>query len=623
MTVPFTAGALAGRAVDAVRLRRRRLVFVALVAATMALAAGALAAVLAGNGLSVIDVAMLAAFALTLPWTVVGFWNAVIGLAILRFAADPLRYVAPLAGLDGPTLPPQGRTAIAVPIYNEDPEMVVRHLEATIDDLAATGPLDAFEIFVLSDTQDPALIPVEAAAVARLRARCAWRERLHYRRRTHNEGYKTGNLWNFIDTHGHRFDHLLVLDADSAMTGDAIRRLVRVMEANPRLGLVQTLIAGLPARSAFARMFQFGMRHGMRSYTTGSAWWQGPHGPYWGHNALINLAAFRVHGRLPKLSGRAPWGGQLLSHDLVEALQLQRAGYEVRVLPDEFGSYELNPPCPPEFIRRSLRWCQGNLQYIRLVTGRGWHAMGRVQLVLAILMYLSGPAWLAFMTLGFVQGALGVDGGEIASNPWGAPPSELGVVLLLGMVTMTFAPKLAGVADALFDGAARRRYGGPVALVCGAVAELVHGVLLAPVMAFSETFFVGRLLTGRGLAWRAQARDGGGVSWREAVVRFWPLTLTGVVVVAAFAHLAPGLLVWIIPVAAGPIFVVPFAWLMTRPWLGRALARVRFAAVPEERHPTTVVLRAAPWLVADEPHRQPARSPEPMLPPLPVPGGGD
>ncbi len=627
MVAVTTVGPLPGRTDDRVRLRRRRALFALLVSVTALAVFTALAAVLGGDGWSVVDLAMLAAFTVTLPWTVVGFWNAVIGFLILRLAPDPLRYVTPLRGLDGPPSAPRGRTAVAVPVYEEDPRLVVRHLEATIDDLAASGPLDRFEVFLLSDTQDPALIRAETEAVASLRARCAWPERFHYRRRRHNTGYKTGNLWDFIETHGARFDHLLVLDADSVMSGPAIRRLVRVMEANPRLGILQTLITALPTRSAFARMFQFGMRHGMRSYTTGSAWWQGPAGPYWGHNALVNLHAFRAHGRLPHLSGRAPWGGQLLSHDLVEAVQLQRAGYEVRVLPDEFGSYELNPPCLPEFVRRSLRWCQGNLQYVRLVGRRGWHPMGRLQLALAILMYLSGPGWLLFMTLGFVQGALGLKGGEIASNPWGAPPSQLGFVLLATMITMTFAPKLAGLADALIDGRSRRRYGGPFALLGAGLVELVHGVLLAPIMAFSETFFVGRLLTGRGLAWKPQARDGRGVTLAEAARRFWPLTLAGAVVVGAFAQLAPGLLVWIVPVATGPLLVVPFAWFMTRPWLGRALATSRFAAIPEERVVPSVVGRAVPW-AAGLARRSAGASLRPieLLPapaPVPVQEGGD
>jgi membrane glycosyltransferase len=231
------------------------------------------------------------------------------------------------------------------------------------------------------------------------------------------------------------------------------------------------------------------------------------------------------------------------------------------------------------------------------------------------------------MTLGFVQGAFGLDGGEIAPNPWGAPPSGLGTLLLITMLTMTFAPKLAGLADALVDGHARRSYGGPSALLGAGFFELIHGMLLAPIMTFAETFFIGRLLTGRGLAWRSQARDGRGVAWSEAARRFWGITLAGAVVVFGFAELAPGLLVWILPVAAGPLLVIPFAWLTTRPWLGRALAGARFAAIPEERLSTPVVARAVPWSARlARRHLAPAPLGVEVLPasaPAPVPGGGD
>jgi len=196
------------------------------------------------------------------------------------------------------------------------------------------------------------------------------------------------------------------------------------------------------------------------------------------------------------------------------------------------------------------------------------------------------------------------------------------------MITMTFAPKLAGLADALVDGAARRRYGGPVALLGAGLVEFVHGMLLAPITAFSETFFIGRLLTGRGLAWQSQARDGRGVSWREAWRRFWGVMLAGAVVVVAFAQLAPGLLVWIVPVATGPLLVVPFAWLTTRPWLGRALAGARFAAVPEERLTPPIVARAVPWaarLARRGAPAAPALEVDVLARPAPAPvaGGGD
>lgn len=594
-------------------LTGRRLVFAVLVLATIVAAIWGLARILGQDGVSVVDGLILAAFIVTLPWTVIGFWNALIGLAILRLHPDPLRYVAPLEGLEAPALPlpPRGRTAIVWPTYNEDPAMVVRHLLATVEDLARTGDLDAFDVFWLSDSQRPELFAEEAEAAERIARHPDLAGRFHYRRRTQNTAYKTGNIWDFIETHGARFDHMLVLDADSLMAGSAIRRLVRVMEANPRLGILQTLITGLPTQSAFTRLFQFGMRHGMRSYTTGSTWWQGPAGPYWGHNGLINLPAFRAHCRLPELGGRAPWGGLVLSHDLLEAVLMRRAGYEVRVLPDEFGSFELNPPCLPEFVRRSLRWCQGNLQYVRLVGRPGWHAMGRLQLALAILMYLSGPAWMLMMAFGFVQGAFGVTGGMLLAEGWGPVTPVFGLGLMVAIMTMAFMPKLAGLGDALLDRAKRRSYGGGLPLVGAGVAEMLYSMFLAPIMALSETFFVARMLGGRGLAWSAQQRGDHGVGWREATRRFWPPTLAGIVILSAFWAYLPAFVLWALPLALGPLLVIPFTWLSTRQAVGRTLARWRFAGIPEEYAPQLVVRAALPWL--GERRRWLRRRRDPML----------
>ncbi len=601
-------------------LARRRGIFFVLVTLTALTALGTLARVLGQNGLSLIDFAMLAVFAVTLPWTVIGFWNAVFGLAIALGRRNPLDVVAPLAGRDDHERALEGRTAIVVPAYDEDPQMVLGHLEATIDDLEAAGGLDNFEVFLLSDTQDRFRAAEEARAVQAFTRRIRFADRFHYRRRTDNSGHKTGNLWEWLERRGSDFDYMIVLDADSLMSGGAIRRLVRVMDCNPRLGICQTLIAGLPTRVAFTRMFQFGMRHGMRAYALGAAWWQGPAGPYWGHNAIIRIDAFMRHCRLPTLPGSGPLSGLVLSHDQLEAAQMVRGGYDVRVLPDEFGSYEINPPCMPEFVRRSLRWCQGNLQYLKLVTKPGWPPMARMQLALAILMYLSGPAWLIFMGLGFAQGALGIGGGAIADNPWGAAPSSLGLWLLAGMIVMVFAPKIAGLIDALADARRRRSYGGGRRLALSGVAEFLHGMLLAPIMAIAEALFILGLLRGKGLTWQVQRRQGFAVTWAESIARFWPQTLIGVATLTAFWLHAPQMLPWIIPVAIGPVLAILFCRFGTSPALGRMMARRRFAAIPEDITAPPVVARAMRIAtIADRTAR--IRAASPAFAPLAQPAG--
>ncbi|MBS1202909.1 MAG: Glucosyltransferase MdoH, partial [Chromatiaceae bacterium] len=502
----------------------RRLGFALLVAATVLGGIALMAATLAGNGFDVWDAAVTACFALTLPWTAVGFWNAVIGLALMRLAPAPpeTNEQAP------PTATIRSRTAILSCIRNEDTETVARNLDRMIAGLAATSESHRFEVWVLSDSTWPECIDAEEAFSARLQARWGHRVAVHYRRRSDNAGYKAGNIQDFVTRHGDGFDFALVLDADSLMAAQTIRRLVRAMESNPRLGILQTLVVGLPSVSAFARPFQFGMRLGMRSYTLGSAWWQGDCGPYWGHNALIRVAPFREHCELPLLPGRPPLGGHVLSHDQVEAVLMRRAGFEVRVLPFESGSFEENPPTLLEFIRRDLRWCQGNLQYLKLLGLPGLRALSRVQLGLAILMFLSSPAWVSLMVLGVLRLGLARDTGEVLDP-------ALGSILFALIMTMVFAPKLAALADLLLSAAQRRAFGGATRVLAGVVTEVVFFTLLAPVMAIAHTVFMAGLPFGRAVVWGPQRRFGYRVSARDALRRLWPQTLLGL---AAFLWLA-------------------------------------------------------------------------------------
>ena len=273
----------------------RRAAFALLVLTTIGAAFGAFAWLIGRDGLDLLDWLMLACLALTLPWTIIGFWNAVIGLAILYLKRDPVGYVTPMVRDGDGDRPLVGRTALLMAIHDEDPEAVFRHLRATVESLDRAGAGDAYDIFELSDTRDAAIAEEEVRVFE------AWQrvdprpERLRYRRRAVNTDHKTGNIWDWLDNQGDAYAYFVTLDADSLMSGRMLSRLVRIMDKNPDLGILQTLVVGLPSASAFARIFQFGMRHGMRSYTTGSAWWLGDAGPYWGC-LLYTSPSPRDHG---------------------------------------------------------------------------------------------------------------------------------------------------------------------------------------------------------------------------------------------------------------------------------------------------------------------------------------
>lgn len=576
-------------AAERAALRRRRRLFALLSGATVAAALLAMARLLGADGLGAVDAVLLLCFAAMLPWNVMGFWNAMIGLVLLHGSRDPAVRVTPALATPA-TGPLRTRVAVLMPVFNEDPERVLRHLESTVASLDATGAGAAFEVFLLSDTRDEAIAAAEAMLFERWRRRALRPERLHYRRRADNTGQKTGNVWDWLERHGHRFDQMVILDADSVMSGSAILRLVRVMEGHTEIGILQQLIVGLPNRSPFPRLFQFGMRHGMRAHTVGSAWWQGDCGLYWGHNAVIRVAPFMAHCRLPLLPGRPPLGGRVLSHDQVEGVLMRRAGFQVRVVADEEGSYEENPPTLSDFVKRDLRWCQGNWQYLHLVGSPGLHRMGRVQLLLAIVMYASGPAWILFSLVGFGRAMLG--GAPAAAPPLlGQPAAWEGWALLAAVMGIVFAPKLAGVTQVLLSAPLRRAYGGGPRVLVSSLAELLFSFVLAPIVAVAQAVFVVGMALGRTIRWDAQLRDSRSLSWGEAWQGLWPQTLLGLALGLTVWFLAPpAARVWVVLFAGPLLLAVPFAVVTSWTSWGLWLARLGIAAVPEELQPPPLVL---------------------------------
>jgi membrane glycosyltransferase len=555
-------------------LRRRRLTVLALNLATYGALAAGVATVLGASGWSAVDVVLFACFLVAAPWTVLGFWNAVLGLWLLHGARDGLARVAPFAAAGDEGEPLRLSTAVLMTLRNEDPARAMARLRVVKESLDATGEGDVFTYFILSDTSAPEVAAAEEVMVEAWRREVADPARVVYRRRDTNEGFKAGNVRDFLDTHGDRFDLMLPLDADSLMTGDAIVRLVRMMQAHPKLGILQSLVVGAPSKSAFARVFQFGMRAGMRAYTFGSAWWIGDCGPFWGHNALVRVAPFKEHCHLPVLPGGPPLGGAVLSHDQVEATLMRKAGYEVRVLPVENGSYEENPPTLLEFSRRDLRWCQGNLQYLKLLDLPGLLPMSRFQLVWAILMFLGVPAMTLMVALAPVKL---LDGEDPALFPAG-----LAVALYVTYLLMYLSPKLAGLADVLLTPGGVARYGGAGRFLAGAAVEIVSSFLVGAVTTFRLTLFMGGLAFGKSITWDGQARDAHGIPWSDAARGLWGPTLFGAVVCGALLVLSPATLLWSLPLTLGYLAAIPFTVLTASPAMGERMTRAGLCAVPEE-----------------------------------------
>ncbi len=550
-------------------LHQRRLGFVLLALSLTVVLLWLATEVLAPGGWTACKLLLLACFAGTAPWTALSAANAVVGLAILLGAEDPPAFVLPALRQVGPGVPTL-RTAIAVCIRNEEMGQVLPPLGRLLDGLEAAGAGERFVLWLLSDTADPQAVTAEEAAIVAFRTARRGAIAVCYRRRAENTGFKAGNVMDFLDRHGDEAELMLCLDADSEMTAAAVLRLVGCMAADPRLAILQHLVVGRPATAAFPRLFQFGMRAGMRSWATGQAWWQGPQGPYWGHNAVLRIAPFRRHCRLEPLRDGRP----ILSHDQVEAVRLHAAGWKVCCLPAEEGSMEGNPPALPEFMARDLRWAAGTMQYWDLLWLPGQSAMGRWQLVQAILLFFGAPLWVGVL----LCGVLNAVSGDAAAVPGGWM-----LALVLASWSMLHAAKLAGYVEVLLKPALAARYGGRRVFLCGALAELGFTTLLEPVSVFNKAMFLLALpFGGRGAGWAPQNRADRGVSWADAARLLWPHTGFGLLVFGALALAAPAALAWALPLAGGLLLAIPFCVVTASPAVSAWLRAMRLAATPEE-----------------------------------------
>lgn len=523
---------------------------------------------LAPGGLNAAEALILACLLLVTPWAALSAGNSLVGLAILLASRDPPGAVLPALRQARPG-PPRQLTALAVCIRNEEMGAVLPPLGALLDGLAARGAADRFVLWLLSDTQDPAIAAAEEAAIRAFAAGRAEVPAIRYRRRAANDGFKAGNVMDFLDHHAGDAAFFITLDADSVMTPDAVLRLVAVMEADPGLAIVQQLIVGRPATAAFPRLFQFGMRAGMRSWATGQAWWQGDAGPYWGHNAILRCEPFRRHARLEAL----PDGSRILSHDMVESVRLQAAGWRVRCLPAEDGSLEANPPAMPEFLRRDERWGAGNMQYFHLLRLPNFTPMGRLQLLQAILLFLGAPLYALILLLAALNGMAG--GG--ADTPMGA----LALAILAHWLCY-FSPKLSGYAQALIQGRVAAQYGGRAGFAKGAAAEIAFMQLFEPLSTLNKAMFLATLPFGRRTGWAPQNRADRGIAWVDGARLLWPHMLAGVALTFCFALVSPTALLLALPFTLGMVFAIPLCVWSADPGVSARLRAHRIAATPEE-----------------------------------------
>jgi membrane glycosyltransferase len=604
--------------------RWRRSLFFGLTFLTGLVAGLLMLDILKVNGQTLLNCLALPLFVVLFTWISGAFWAAIIGFVVRLIGHDP----AVLQPQHAASQPLRGRTAIVTPIYNEDTVRVFAAADAIWLSLQQQASEQSFDFFILSDTRNPEIAIAEEAAWRTLVARRGADGRLFYRRRAENLGRKSGNLAEFVRNWGGAYDYMIVLDADSIMSGQALVSMAEMMDAHPHVGIIQTLPLLAGRDTVFARMLQFAVRLNGSMLASGLAFWQLGESNYWGHNAILRLRPFAQYCALPPLPGAPPFGGEILSHDIVEAAFMRRAGYQVWLVPEISGSWEEVPSNVIDYAARDCRWAQGNLQHAGVMPMRGLHWLSRLHLLTGILSYASSPLWLLVLILSSIVTCIQAVAGHHYFQPgaFSLFPSwpqyrdgEIAAVLTMTAVVL-LVPKMLGAFLQIRDRAVRRAFGGAGNIIGGFLFEQILSILLAPTMMLFHSEFVVRALLGRSVGWDAQARGDRGITWQEAFQRHkWHLAI-GLVWGAVILMLAPDFIWWMSPVILGMLIAVPFTVLTSRADFGRALRAHGWLLTPEEtQEPPELAAAAAaralgPQQAPDiEPLALPQRAPLPMV----------
>ena len=565
---------------------RRRVLFFGLTFLSSILATLLMLDILNANGLTLAEHLALPLFFILFTWIAGAFWTAVAGFCIRLIGRDPA--VPHPDDVAGRTV--QGRTALILCTYNEDFEHVAAGIDAIWTSLMKEADQAKFDFFILSDTRKLDIAAEEEAGWKKLVRRHNARGRIFYRRREKNTSRKAGNVADFVRQWGGGYEYMVVLDADSVMSGKALVTLAKLLDANPQIGLLQTLPSPAGRETLFARLQQFAARLNSQMLSSGLAFWQLSESNYWGHNAIMRVRVFAQYCALPRLPGSEPFGGEILSHDFVEAALMRKAGYEVWMVPDLEGSWEQVPSNLIDFAARDRRWAQGNLQHLGVMPMKGLHWVSRVHMVTGVLAYVTSPLWLVVLVLSSIvtcqeaiRGYQYFEPGTYSLFPsW--PEYRTGEIAVLLSVTIVvlLLPKMLGATLALIKPQQRKAFGGTRNILKSLLAEQLFSMLLAPAMMIFHSSFVLQTLSGIVVKWDAQARDDRGITFGEAVKRMkWHIGI-GLVWGAVILTFAPRFIWWMAPVLIGLLVSAPLTVLTSRATVGHKLRERGYFLTPEE-----------------------------------------
>ncbi len=532
-----------------------------------------------------LQTSILILFGILFCWVSAGFWTALMGFLELLTGRDKYRISGSSAGSE--PIAPEARTALVMPICNEDVPRVFAGLRATFESVAASGNLDRFDFFVLSDTNDTDIAVAEQQAWLDVCRETKGFGRIFYRRRRRRVKRKSGNLDDFCRRWGGEYKYMVVLDADSVMSGECLSGLVRLMEANPEAGIIQTAPKASGMDTLYARMQQFATRVYGPLFTAGLHFWQLGESHYWGHNAIIRMKPFIEHCALAPLPGKGAFAGAILSHDFVEAALMRRAGWGVWIAYDLPGSYEELPPNLLDELKRDRRWCHGNLMNFRLFLVKGMHPVHRAVFLTGVMSYLSAPLWFLFLVLSTALLATNtLMEPQYFIEPYQLYPlwpqwhPEKAVALFSTTIVLLFLPKLLSVILIWAKGATE--FGGRIKVTLSMLMEMLFSMLLAPVRMIFHTRFVLAAFLGWAATWNSPSRDDDSTPWSEALRRHGPQTLLGFAWAGLVAWLNPSFLWWLAPIVGSLVLSIPVSVISSRVRLGLAAKDEKLFLIPEE-----------------------------------------
>ncbi|WP_370547748.1 glucans biosynthesis glucosyltransferase MdoH [Edwardsiella tarda] len=536
----------------------------------------------------VLQFGILILFAILFCWVSAGFWTALMGFLQLLIGRD--RYSISASTVGDEPIDAAHRTALIMPICNEDVSRVFAGLRATYESVAATGQLAHFDVFILSDSSDPDICVAEQKAWMELCQEVDGAGQIFYRRRRRRVKRKSGNIDDFCRRWGGNYSYMVILDADSVMSGECLTGLVRLMEANPTAGIIQTAPKATGMDTLYARIQQFATRVYGPLFTAGLHFWQLGESHYWGHNAIIRVKPFIDHCALAPLPGNGTFAGSILSHDFVEAALMRRAGWGVWIAYDLPGSYEELPPNLLDELKRDRRWCQGNLMNFRLFFVKGMHPVHRAVFLTGVMSYLSAPLWFLFLMLSTaLQVVHTLMEPQYFLQPrqlfpvWPQWRPELAIALFSTTLVLLFLPKLLSVVLIWAKGS--RQFGGPLRLLMSMLLEMLFSVLLAPVRMIFHTVFVVSAFLGWSITWQSPQRDDDATPWGEAFRRHGSQMLLGLVWAGGMAVLDLRFLWWLSPIVVS-LILSPFVSVITsRRTLGLLCKRAKLFLIPEEYQP--------------------------------------